>query len=128
MKVIEATTARDISRFIELPFSLYRNDPYFVPQLRKELRDQFSKKNPFFRHADVRYYLAEKNGSICGRVASIINHRHQAFQHEDAGFFGFFKSENDKNIDGTLLDAVAADLKLRGVKIMRGPMNFSANG
>jgi hypothetical protein len=70
LKILEATTARDISRFIDLPFSLYRSDPYFVPQLRKELRDQFSQKNPFFMHADVRYYLAEKAGRICGRVAS----------------------------------------------------------
>jgi hypothetical protein len=127
LKVIEATTCRDIGRFIDLPFSLYRNNPYYVPQLRKELKDQFSPRNPFFKHAHVRYYIAEENGRTRGRVASIINHRHHAFQHEDAGFFGFFESENDNDIAGALLDAVSADLKTEGMKLMRGPMNFSTN-
>jgi len=127
LKILEATTARDISRFIDLPFSVYRSDPYFVPQLRKELRDQFSQKNPFFMHADVRYYLAEKAGRICGRVASIMNHRHYEFQHEDAGFFGFFESENEGDIARGLLGAVSLDLKKKGMKVMRGPMNFSTN-
>jgi len=127
LKVVEAITARERERFIDLPFSLYKNDPLYVPQLRKELRDQFSQKNPFFRHAEVRFFLAEQEGKIVGRVASIVNQRHCEFQQEDAGFFGFFESVHDRQTAQALLDAVSADLTTRGMKIMRGPMNFSTN-
>jgi hypothetical protein len=127
LKVIEAHSLRDIGRFIEFPYSLYRKDPRYVPPLRKEMRDQFSPRNPFFRHAEVRYFLAEMEGRPAGRVASIINHRHREYQLEDAGFFGFFEAVNDPQVAGALLDAVSNDLKARGMTVMRGPMNFSTN-
>ena len=78
-------------------------------------------------HAAVKYFVAENNGRIVGRICSIINRRHTEFQQEDAGFFGFFESENDRDIAKALLDVVSADLKAEGMKIMRGPMNFSTN-
>ena len=62
-----------------------------------------------------------------GRIASIINQRHREYQHEDAGFFGFFESVDDRDVLAALPTAVADDLKTRGMKIMRGPMNFSTN-
>ena len=127
MRVIEAKTARDRDRFIDLPFSLYKDDPLYVPQLKKELKDQFSRKNPFFLHAEVRFFLAEQDGKIVGRVASIVNKLHCEFQQEDAGFFGFFESVHDRQIAQALLEAVSADLTTRGMKIVRGPMNFSTN-
>ncbi len=127
MEVKEVRTARDLDRFIELSFSLYKNYPHYVPQLRKELRDQFSSKNPFFMHAAVKYFVAEKEGRIVGRICSIINNRHREFQQEDAGFFGFFESVNERDVAKALLDAVSADLKAAGMKRMRGPMNFSTN-
>jgi len=127
LEVKEVRSAKDLDRFIELSFSLYKNYPHYVPQLRKELLDQFSKKNPFFMHAAVKYFVAEKDGRIVGRICSIINKRHREFQQEDAGFFGFFESENDRDVANALLDAVSADLKAEGMKVMRGPMNFSTN-
>ena len=127
MKVIEARTAQDLERFIDLQTSIYREYPHFNPQLRKELKQQFSRKNPFFLHAEVRFFLAEQDGKVLGRVASIVNQRHREYQHEDAGFFGFFESVDDRDVSAALLKAVADDLKTRGMKIMRGPMNFSTN-
>ena len=127
MKVIEAKTARDLERFIDLQISLYRENPHFIPQLRKELKQQFSRKNPFFLHAEVRFFLVEQDGKAVGRVASIFNQRHREYQHEDAGFFGFFESVYDRDVAAALLGAVSDDLKNRGMKIMRGPMNFSTN-
>ena len=123
----EVKTAPDLNQFLDLTSSLYRNYPCYVPQLRKDLRDQFSPKNPFFRHAEARYYLAEHEGSVVGRIASIINHLHCTFHGEDAGFFGFFESVDDKDVALALLDAASADLKAKGMKLMRGPMNFSTN-
>jgi GNAT superfamily N-acetyltransferase len=129
LEIREVKTEADLRRFIDLPSSIYRGYPLYVPQLRKELKDQFSPvKNPFFRHAEASYYLAEKDGAVAGRVASVINRRHAEFHNDDdAGFFGFFESVDDPAVASALLDAVAADLKAKGMKVMRGPMNFSTN-
>jgi len=127
LEVKEVTATKDLDCFIELSYSLYKNYPHYVPQLRKELRDQFSRKNPFFMHASVKYFVAEEEGRIVGRVCSIINQRHREIHQEDTGFFGFFEAENDREVAKALLDAVAADLRAGGMKIMRGPMNFSTN-
>lgn len=91
------------------------------------MKEQFSTKNPFFRHAEVRYFVARKGGKTVGRIASIINQRHIDFHKETAGFFGFFESFNDQEVADLLLGAVRGSLKERGMTIMRGPMNFSTN-
>lgn len=127
MKIIEVRNRKDLKKFIALPYSLYLNDPLYVPPLKKEIKEQLTEKNPFFRHAQARYFFAEHGGKIVGRVASIINLRHREFHNEDVGFFGFFESVNDSDVAGELLDMVTLDLKMKGMKTMRGPMNFSTN-
>ncbi|HXX56384.1 MAG TPA: hypothetical protein VEI96_00120, partial [Thermodesulfovibrionales bacterium] len=84
-------------------------------------------KNPFFRHAEVKYFIARKERKTVGRVAAILNQRHIAFHGESAGFFGFFESLNDPDIAQGLLLAAGRELKERGMTLMRGPMNFSTN-
>jgi GNAT superfamily N-acetyltransferase len=118
---------KGIDDFIEFPFRLYSKDPLFSPLLRRELRRDFSEKNPFFRHARVRFFIARKEGMVIGRVVSIINRRHIEFHHEKAGFFGFFESIEDYDVARLLLDTVKKELSENGLTIMRGPMNFSTN-
>jgi GNAT superfamily N-acetyltransferase len=127
LEIIEVRNRKDLKKFIDLPYSLYLNDPHYVPPLKKEVKEQLSEKNPFFRHAEARYFLAEQGGNTVGRVASVNNPRHREFHSEDVGFFGFFESVNDPEVVGGLLDMAAYDLKMKGMKTMRGPMNFSTN-
>jgi hypothetical protein len=60
--------------------------------------DLCSPKNPFFSHADVRFFIAFEGCSPVGRVVSIANRRHIEFHHEQAGFFGFYESVDDGDI------------------------------
>jgi hypothetical protein len=127
LEIIEVRTGKDLNKFIDFPYSLYANDPFFVPQLKREVKDQLSKKNPFFRHAEAKYFLARDKGETLGRIASVVNRRHMEFHKEETGFFGFFESVRDPEVSGGLLDVAAHDLKTKGLKTMRGPMNFSTN-
>lgn len=126
-EVIEVKSRRNLNDFIRFPLRLYSQDPFYVPPLLRQMRTHFSARNPFFRHASVRYFLAKINGVVRGRVASIINRRHNDFHHEKAGFFGFFESADDQAISSALLDRVASALSDEGMEIMRGPMSFSTN-
>lgn len=126
-EVIEVRSKRDLNDFIRFPLTLYSHDTRFVPPLIRQMRKHFSGRNPFLRHAQVRYFLAKQQGKLQGRIVSIINRRHIEFQREKAGFFGFFESINEDAISSALLDRVAQELKSEGMAIMRGPMSFSTN-
>ena len=92
-----------------------------------EMKEQFSAKNPFFAHAEARYFIAMKGKKTVGRVAAVINRRHIEFHNETAGFFSFFESIDDHRVAEGLLDAARGALREKGMTIMRGPMNFSTN-
>jgi hypothetical protein len=127
IEVKEARTKSDLNSFIKFPFSLYAKDPYYVPQLVRDMKTHFSSRNPFLRQAEVKFFLAFKNGLPAGRIVSIINPEHNRYHKENAGFFGFFESINDSRVAGALLKVVYEELRGKGVEVMRGPMSFSTN-
>ena len=121
-------TKTDEKRFIRFLWKLYAGDPHWVPQLmmdRKKLIDK--KKNPFYTHADMELFLAERGGEIVGRIGAIVNHNHNKEHAENIGFFGFFESINDQTVANALFDAAKKYLQSKGVTAMRGPANPSVN-
>jgi GNAT superfamily N-acetyltransferase len=127
-KIRTVETKKDLSDFIKLPWKIYKADVNWVPPLISEKKAFFNPEvNPFYKHAEVVLFLAEKNGEIVGRIAGIVNHKHIETHEEKAGFFGFFEVIEDFEVAKRLLDEVKNWLKSRGMEIMRGPMNFSVN-
>ena len=119
---------KDRMRFIKFQWKVYKNDPYWVPPLlmdRKKILD--TKKNPFYQHAQIEMFLAEKDGELVGRIAAIKNDLHNSTHNDKVGFFGFFESMNDQAVANSLFDAAKGWLKSKGCDIMRGPANPSTN-
>jgi hypothetical protein len=92
--VREVTTAREKGRFIKFPWSIYKNDKHWVPPLlidRKTFLDP--KKNPFFKSAKVKLFLArDEHGRLVGRIGAIVSFNHLKTHNDGAGFFGDRKS------------------------------------
>jgi len=124
----KAETKKDLKKFVKLPWKIYKNNLYWVPPL---IIDKLSmldkKKHPFYKIADVEFFLAEKDGELVGRIAAIVNHKHNEFHNDKVGFFGFFECINDQEVANSLFDTVKEWLKERGMDTMRGPMNPSTN-
>jgi GNAT superfamily N-acetyltransferase len=121
-------TRSDIHRFVKFLWTIYDGNPAWVPPLimdRKKLIDRA--KNPFYRHADAEFFIAEQNGTMVGRIGAIVNHRHNQEHQDKVGFFGFFECVNDREVAGTLVDAAAGFLRRHGMTSMRGPANPSVN-
>lgn len=119
---------KSLMDFIKLPWKIYGDDPHWVPPLIKERKDYFnSQKNPFYQHSQIQLFLALQNGKPVGRIAALVNHNHNRFHDEKTGFFGFFETYPQYSIAQKLLDQACSWLKERGMKVMRGPMNFSTN-
>jgi GNAT superfamily N-acetyltransferase len=85
------------------------------------------RKNPFYQHADAEFFIAERNGSVVGRIGAIVNHNHNSEHKESAGFFGFFESVNDREVSTALFDAAADFVRSKGATIFRGPASPSVN-
>jgi hypothetical protein len=122
-------TSRSLRRdFIKLPWRIYRDDPYWVAPLIRQLKETFDpQKNPFYDHAAVRLFVARRGGRTVGRIAAVVNHAHNQFHRERTGFFGFFECVNDEETAGKLLEAAQDWLRQQGMETLRGPANFSSN-
>jgi GNAT superfamily N-acetyltransferase len=119
---------RDLDAFIEVPFTLRRRDPQWVPPLRFERRQFLDpEKNPYFEHAEVALMLAERDGRAVGRISAQVDSRWDEFQGGSDGLFGFFDSEDDPEVAAALFDAASGWLRERGRTRMLGPMDFTTN-
>jgi GNAT superfamily N-acetyltransferase len=127
-EVVAVEDKGGLREFIELPYSLHRDDPYWVPPLRvavKELLDRH--KHPFYANADAEFFVARRNGAVVGRIAAIFDRAHNRFHEEDAGFFGFFECVNDPAVAEALLTSARRWVRERGARFLRGPVSPSTN-
>jgi GNAT superfamily N-acetyltransferase len=128
IEVVAATGKSGLNEFIEVPWSIYRNDTYWVPPLRiavKELLDR--KKHPFYTNAEAEFFLAKSDGRTVGRIAAILDRNHNKFHNEKAGFFGFFESVDDPAVARALVNTARDWVTKRGAGFLRGPVNPSTN-
>lgn len=117
-----------MTAFIKLPWRLYQGIENWVPPLISERRAHLDpRKNPFFEHAEARYFLARHDGRPVGRIGAHVDHRFNEFQDTRWGMFGFFECEEDEAAAAALLDAASEWLRERGCDRISGPFNFSTN-
>jgi hypothetical protein len=128
VKVRKVENEQDRMKFIKLPWELYKDDPNWVAPLIFDVRKNLDpKKNPFFKHAEVDLFLAEKDGKLAGRIAAIKNDNHNKFHKDKAGFFGFFETIDDEEVSDLLFDTACQWCKEKGFDEVLGPVNPSTN-
>jgi hypothetical protein len=124
--VVPVETRGDLRRFLLLPRRLYRGDPCFVPPLLADRRAVLDpERNPFFRRAERRLWLAVRGGTVVGRVAGIVNRAHNEFRGDRTGFFGFYEAQDDPEIARALLAEVESAHRGAGLDRLCGPVNPS---
>lgn len=128
IKIRTVNSKKETLTFIKFPWKIYKDNPYWVPPLLMEKKNMFDrKKNPFFQHAEMELFLAEKDGELVGRIAAIKNDLHNKHHNDKVGFFGFFECINDQQVANKLLDTAKQWLQSKGLNEMRGPANPSSN-
>ncbi len=124
----EVTNKQDLKRFVKLPWDLYKDDPNWVAPLileRMEVLDP--SKNPYFKHARAKFWLACKGERVVGRISAQIDELVEQKYHEKIGHFGFFECINDDQAAGALLDTAFQWLKQNGRDKVIGPFSLSIN-
>ncbi len=116
--------------FIALPWTLYADDPAWIPPLRLERSQHLSPRNPFFRHARWQAWLAREGERAVGRISAQIDQlflEHQGERHgRPCGYFGMLEAR-DPSVLAALLETAEAWLRQQGMRAVRGPFNLSIN-
>ena len=121
-----AKTRREIRDFVIFPTKLYKNDPYYVPDMvGDQINDLMPDKNPAFEYCEARCFLAYRDGKIVGRVAGILNKR--ANEKNDVNYlrFAFFDFIDDAEVTDALYAALADYARELGCVAIHGPQGFS---
>lgn len=128
IRIRKVENEKERMEFIKFPWEIYKGNPYWVPPLIFDVRKNLDpNKNPFFKHAEVQLFLAEKDGKIAGRIAAIKNDNHNDFHKDKAGFFGFYETIDDEDVSDLLLDTACEWVKEKGLNEILGPVNPSTN-
>ncbi len=122
----EINTKADLATFVKFPFKLYKDSPYYVPSIIKEEMDVMNpEKNPVFKNAVAKYFLAYKGTTIVGRIAAIINWIEVKEQKKPKVRFGWYDVVDDINVTKALLEKVAKFGQQHSLEYMEGPVGFS---
>lgn len=126
IQIKEISTERELKKFVKFPFSLYKDNPYWVPPIISEEVESFNKtKNPVFDHAEARFFLAYMNNKIVGRVAAIINSIEIDQQKISKMRFGWIDFIDDLQVSKALIDKVYEIGKEHQLEFIEGPLGFS---
>ncbi len=122
----EAVTKKEMTDFVKFPFSLYKDNKYWVPPIISDEIESFDKtKNPAFEKAEAYFYLAYKNNEIVGRIAGIINWSEVNDQQKKKVRFGWFDVIDVIEVTKALLEKVYELGRKNNLEYVEGPMGFS---
>jgi GNAT superfamily N-acetyltransferase len=126
--VIPVASRREKKDFLQFPWTLYRDDPNWVPPLRGNEKELVGyRPHPFYEVNSIQTFVARRSGQVCGRIAAILNQGHIDRYDDRRGFFGFFDCVDDQEVANALFDAARDWLAERDLPAMRGPANPSLN-
>lgn len=117
----------DMKVFIAVPWSVYRDDPNWVPPLKIERKEAFAAKNPFFEHARWQAWLAFCDGVPVGRISAQIDSLYLERHDAHTGFFGLIEAPDDAEVFAALFATAEAWLKEQGMETALGPFNLGIN-
>jgi hypothetical protein len=127
LRVVPVEGRRGMSQFIRLPWSIYRDDPAWVPPLLLERKEHLSKRNPFFEHAKCKFWLAYRGATAVGRISAQVDRLHLERYEDSTGFFGLLEAEDKAETFRVLMNTAETWLRNQGMGRVLGPFNLSIN-
>ncbi len=128
IEVVPVEGRRDLATFLKVPWPLYRDDPNWVPPLLSEQFKQLqAATNPYFEHAEARYWIARRGRQVVGRISAQVDRLVLEREAVPTGHFGFIEAIDDASVFAALFEAAEGWLRERGMARVTGPFNLSIN-
>ncbi|MEP7134364.1 MAG: hypothetical protein ABI904_05480 [Chloroflexota bacterium] len=123
---LDLNNQKQVDDFLHLPFSIYRNNPQWVPPLQMDERLRLSPKRfPFYKHSHASFFLACEGTHPIGRLAVLDNQRYNEFNKTKTAFFYLFECENNIEAATALFNAGFDWAGSRGLTKIIGPKGFT---
>jgi len=126
IQITEVTGKKMLDDFIRVPWTIYRDDPYWIAPLITERRQTFSDSHPFFRHAEWQAWIAYRDGKPAGRISAQVDELHLQKNDQKAGFFGLVEAADAETL-AALFETAENWLRERGMQQVTGPFNLNIN-
>ena len=126
IEIRKVETKKDLARFIDVHYDLYKGNEYDAPNLFFDEMNTLNKdRNAAFEFCEADYFIAYKDGKAVGRVAAIINHKaNERWDRKDVRF-GWIDFIDDMEVSGALLKTVEDWGRERGMNQIVGPLGFT---
>jgi len=126
IRIRKVTSNKDLRRFVDFPFQLYKGNAYWVPPLKfDEISTLRKDKNPAFEYCDADYWLAYRDSTVVGRIAGIINNHECTRWKKSLVRFGWIDFVDDPAVSRGLIETVAEWGAARGMTGIHGPLGFT---
>tara|TARA_Y100000389_G_scaffold101064_1_gene97826 strand:- start:1949 stop:3082 length:1134 start_codon:yes stop_codon:yes gene_type:complete len=122
----EAKTKAEYLAFVKFPYSLYKENPNWVPPLiNDEIETIDPDLNPVYQNANASFFLAYQGEKIVGRIAAIVNWIEVKEIKKSKVRFGWFDVIDNINVTKSLIDCVIKFGKDHNLESVEGPLGFS---
>ena len=73
--------------FKKFQWDMYKNDPFWAPDLIMNLDERLNPKHPFFEFGSAEFFLAYRDGNIVGRISVVEFDNIQSLTPEGNGLY-----------------------------------------
>ena len=117
--------AADRKAFVDVAYALNRADPNWVPPLKTEAHGLIDPRtNPWFEHAEARFFLATRDGEPVGRISAQVDQEVLQYVGPGIGQWGMFEAV-DAEVAAALIARAEDWLRGRRMTVAQGPFSLS---
>ncbi len=128
IEIKEVKNKTDRKTFVTLLWDIFKGDPNWVPPLIMERMDALDEnKNPYFEHAEVKLWIAYKDGKPSGRISAQVDGLVPKYHGIKTGHYGYFDCINNQDVANALFGTALKWLKEKGMVEVIGPFSLSIN-
>jgi hypothetical protein len=127
VRIEQVGRRRQWREFYAVARTVQGRDPNWIEPLRFERQRQWSRRNPWFQHADATAFLARIDGRAVGSISAQVDSLQPVEDGRKIGYFGQLEGVDDPAVFAALLDAAEGWLRGQGCRLMRGPYDLGVN-
>ena len=117
---------KDLKRYVQFPLDLYKDNEFYVPTIfRNEMDTLDHHKNPAFRTAEAKSWLAWKNNRIAGRITGIHLKKYAEIWKREIVRFDWVDFIDDSEVSRQLFSTMEEWAVSQGAEAVSGPQGFT---
>ncbi len=115
-------TRKNLRKFIELAFAVYKGDPYWVPPLVfDQMNVLLGKHNGLFENGPHQFFMAYDDGKPVARALAGVDYKLVERTGVKEGYISLFESYDNPAYAQAIFDAVSEYLRSMDMDIVIGP-------